>query len=30
MAANLSRIATSKGIKYFLVSFADLFGTMRA
>ena len=30
MAAPLSKIAASKGIKYFLVSFADLFGTMRA
>ena len=30
MAASLSKIAASKGIKYFLVSFADLFGTMRA
>jgi glutamine synthetase type III len=30
MAANLSKIASSKGIRYFLVSFADLFGTMRA
>ena len=30
MAANLARTAKAKGIKYFLVSFADLFGTMRA
>ena len=30
MAANLSKIASSRGIKYFLISFADLFGTMRA
>ena len=30
MATQLSRTAKSKGIKYFLVSFADLFGTMRA
>jgi glutamine synthetase len=30
MAAPLSKTAKSKGIKYFLVSFADLFGTMRA
>jgi len=30
MAANLSKIAGARGIKYFLVSFADLFGSMRA
>jgi glutamine synthetase len=30
MTANLSKIASSRGIKYFLVSFADLFGSMRA
>ncbi|MFT5390172.1 MAG: glutamine synthetase type III [Gammaproteobacteria bacterium] len=30
MTANLSKIASSSGIKYFLVSFADLFGSMRA
>ena len=30
MANDLSQIAKSKGIKYFLVSFVDLFGTLRA
>jgi glutamine synthetase len=30
MAAELSRIAKDKGIKYFLISFADLFGHQRA
>ena len=30
MAKTLTRDAGTKGIKYFLVSFADLFGTMRA
>jgi glutamine synthetase len=30
MAASLSKVASSKGIRYFLVSFADLFGSMRA
>ena len=28
--ASLGEIAKSKGIKYFLISFVDLFGTMRA
>ena len=30
MAASLSRIAASKKIRYFLIAFADLFGTLRA
>jgi len=30
MAVSLSRIASSKKIRYFLISFADLFGTMRS
>lgn len=30
MAKNLTQIARSKGIKYFLVSFVDLFGVLRA
>ena len=30
MAVNLSKIASSKKIRYFLIAFADLFGIMRA
>ncbi|HEY5700455.1 MAG TPA: type III glutamate--ammonia ligase [Gammaproteobacteria bacterium] len=30
MATDLSRIAKSEGIKYFLISFVDLFGVLRA
>jgi glutamine synthetase len=30
MATDLARIAKSKGIEYFLISFTDLFGVMRA
>ena len=30
MATDLARVAKSKGIKYFLVSFTDLFGVLRA
>ena len=30
MAVNLSRVAKEKGINYFLVSFVDLFGVLRA
>jgi glutamate---methylamine ligase len=30
MAANLSQIAKQKGIKYFLISFVDLFGVLRS
>ena len=30
MAVDLAAVARDKGIKYFLISFADLFGTMRA
>ncbi|MGR8918685.1 MAG: type III glutamate--ammonia ligase [Gammaproteobacteria bacterium] len=30
MATDLSQVARAKGIKYFLVSFVDLFGTLRA
>jgi glutamine synthetase len=30
MATTLSKLAGSRGIEYFLVSFADLFGNMRA
>jgi len=30
MAVSLSKVASSKGIRYFLISFADLFGSMRA
>ncbi len=30
MAVNLSRVAKDKGINYFLVSFVDLFGVLRA
>jgi glutamine synthetase len=30
MAVNLSKIASSRKIRYFLIAFADLFGTMRA
>ncbi len=30
MAANLSKIAKQKGIKYFLISFVDLFGVLRS
>ena len=30
MATPLSRIAKSKGIDYFLIAFADLFGTLRS
>jgi glutamine synthetase len=30
MAIDLAAVARDKGIKYFLISFADLFGTMRA
>ncbi|MDH3376468.1 MAG: type III glutamate--ammonia ligase [Gammaproteobacteria bacterium] len=30
MAVNLSRVAKEKGIEYFLVSFVDLFGVLRA
>jgi glutamine synthetase len=30
MSINLSKIASQKKIKYFLVSFVDLFGVLRA
>ncbi len=30
MAINLAQVAKQKGIKYFLISFVDLFGTLRA
>jgi len=30
MASSLSKIAKDKGIRYFLIAFADLFGTLRA
>ncbi|MCH9704581.1 MAG: type III glutamate--ammonia ligase, partial [Proteobacteria bacterium] len=30
MPQNLAKLAKQKGIKYFLISFADLFGTARA
>ena len=30
MAVNLSRVAKDKGIKYFLISFVDLFGVLRS
>ena len=30
MAKNLSRIAKDKGIRYFLISFVDLFGVLRS
>ena len=30
MATDLSQVAKAKGIKYFLISFVDLFGTLRA
>jgi len=30
MATDLGTVATERGIKYFLISYADLFGTMRA
>ena len=30
METNLVAIATQKGIKYFLISFVDLFGSLRA
>ncbi len=30
MAINLEQVAKQKGIKYFLISFVDLFGTLRA
>ena len=30
MATDLSAVAKSEGIKYFLVSFVDLFGVLRA
>ena len=30
MATDLAQAAKSKGIKYFLISFVDLFGTLRA
>src|ERR1700743_652795 len=30
MAADLEKLAKSKGIKYFLISFTDLFGTQRS
>ncbi len=30
MAVNLGRVAKDKGIKYFLISFVDLFGVLRA
>ncbi len=30
MAVSLSKLASNKGIRYFLISFADLFGVMRA
>ena len=30
MATDLARVAKQKGIKYFLISFVDLFGVLRA
>ncbi len=30
MASDLAQVAKQKGIKYFLISFVDLFGTLRA
>ena len=30
MATNLATVAKQKGIKYFLISFVDLFGVLRA
>ena len=30
MPTNLSKVATERGIKYFLISFVDLFGSLRA
>ena len=30
MPTNLSRVATERGIKYFLISFVDLFGSLRS
>ena len=30
MATDLARIAKDRGIKYFLISYTDLFGTQRA
>src|SRR5262245_35172887 len=30
MAADLAKIAKERGIKYFLISYVDLFGTLRA
>ena len=30
MAVNLSQVAKDKGIKYFLISFVDLFGVLRS
>ena len=30
MATDLAKIAKERGIKYFLISYVDLFGTMRA
>ncbi len=30
MAVNLAQVAKQKGIKYFLISFVDLFGILRA
>ncbi len=30
MPTNLSKVATERGIKYFLISFVDLFGILRS
>ena len=30
MPTNLSQVATERGIKYFLISFVDLFGSLRS
>ena len=30
MPTNLARVAKDKGIKYFLISFVDLFGVLRS
>ena len=30
MPTNLSKVATERGIKYFLISFVDLFGSLRS
>ena len=30
MAVDLAKVATDQGLKYFLISFVDLFGLLRA